>query len=198
MRAGSRAAPTAGLTGTLGTAVILPSVPVVELVVRTILVYGLFVFLLRVSGKRQLGQFTVFDLTLLLLAANALQPAITGPDNSVGGAVVILATIFGINRLVATFRQSALGQRLLDHDPAELARDGAWDADAVRREGLDDDDLGAALRQHGVQRVEQTALVMLEEDGSISVVPCDQDDAEGTMPPARRRRHRRPRRDTSL
>ncbi len=174
-----------------------PSVPIPELIVRVIVVYALFIGMLRVSGKRELGQFTVFDLTLLLLAANALQPAMTGPATSLGGAFVILATIFGINRVVSIARRSRLGQKILDHDPAILAKDGVWDKDVIDREGLDDDDLGAALRQHGVERVEQTTLVMLEEDGSISVVPKDEDDDDGELPPARRR-HRRFRRHDSL
>ena len=73
-----------------------------ELVARTAIVYVVFIAVLRVFGKRELGQFTIFDLALLLLAANALQPAMTGPDDSIAGGLVILATIFGLNRLTAS------------------------------------------------------------------------------------------------
>ena len=76
-----------------------------ELVARTAIVYVVFVAVLRVFGKRELGQFTIFDLALLLLAANALQPAMTGPDNSVLGGLVILATIFALNWLTAMIRE---------------------------------------------------------------------------------------------
>ena len=61
-----------------------------ELVARTAIVYVVFVLVLRLFGKRELGQFTIFNLALLLLAANALQPAMTGPDTSVGAGLVIL------------------------------------------------------------------------------------------------------------
>ena len=66
------------------------SVPAWELVARSVLVYALFLVFLRIAGKRELGQFTIFDLALVLLAANAMQPAITGPDASLPGAFVIV------------------------------------------------------------------------------------------------------------
>ena len=72
-----------------------------ELVLRASIVYFLFLAALRLAGKRELGQFTIFDLALVLLASNALQPAITGPDASIPGALIIVATLFSLNRLVA-------------------------------------------------------------------------------------------------
>ena len=149
-------------------------VPPLELVIRSLVVYAIFAAGLRLSGKRELGQFTVFDLAAVLLAANALQPAITGPDASIPGAAVILATLLGTNRIVAIARRRfAIVRRLLDVRPAILARDGEWVAGALAREGLDDDDLGAALREHGLETVADVKLVVLEHDGSISVVPRD-------------------------
>lgn len=145
-----------------------------ELVVRSIIVYAVFLVALRVSGKRELGQFTVFDLAAVLLGANALQPAITGPDASIPGAVLILVTLFGTNRLVAVARRRFLTvRRLLDVPPTIVARDGAWLPDALEHEELDDDDLSAALREHGLDDVSEVRLAVLEHDGSISVVPKD-------------------------
>ena len=147
-----------------------------ELVARTAIVYVAFILVLRVFGKRELGQFTIFDLALLLLAANALQPAMTGPDTSVAGGLVILATVFALNWLTARARERVPWlRRLLEPEPTVLARDGAWLAAAVRAEDLDEDDLAAALRQHGLERVEDTRLVVLEQDGSVSVVPKETD-----------------------
>lgn len=145
----------------------------VELVARSVVVYALFLAALRLSGKRELGQFTIFDLALVLLAANALQPAITGPDASLPGAAIIIATLFTLNRLVAMGRsRSPLLRRVLDYAPTVIARDGAWDDAAVEREGLATDDLEAALREHGVESVDEVRLGVLEHDGSISVVPA--------------------------
>ncbi|HEY5628676.1 MAG TPA: YetF domain-containing protein [Candidatus Limnocylindrales bacterium] len=172
---------------------LVPSIPVLELVLRTALVYLAFVLILRLTGKRQLGQFTIFDLALLLLATNALQPAMTGPDNSVGGGAVILVTIFTLNGLIAAARRRIpVWQRLFDNEPTVLARDGVWDQAAIDHEDLDDDDLGAALRGHGVEKVEETRLVVLEEDGSISVVPTSDDSGSHRR---RRWRGRRPNQD---
>jgi uncharacterized membrane protein YcaP (DUF421 family) len=159
----------------------------IEIVVRTAIIYLLFLVFLRLSGKRQLGQFTLFDIALVLLAANALQPAMTGPDQSITGGVIIILTMFSLNRLVAEARvRIPVVQRLLEFEPTVIGRDGQWLMDELEKQGLDLDDVDAALREHGLERVDQMKLAVLEEDGSISVVPVDSED----NPKARRRRRR--------
>jgi len=144
----------------------------VELVARSLLVYAVFLVALRLSGKRELGQFTIFDLAAVLLAANALQPAITGPDASLTGAAIIVATLFLANRTVAVARHRyAWVRRILDVQPTTLAVDGEWLRPALDREELDDDDLSAALREHGLETIDEVRLAVLEHDGSISVIP---------------------------
>lgn len=161
-----------------------------ELVVRATLVYALFLVALRLSGKRELGQFTIFDLALVLLASNALQPAITGPDASVTAGLIILATLFLLNRLVAIARRrSGLVRRLLDYSPTVIARDGKWLPEAIAAEGLDADDLGAAVREYGIESIDDVKLAVLEHDGSISVVSRDGPRVE--LRARRRRYHRR-------
>lgn len=163
------------------------SVPPGELVVRTTIIYLLFLVSLRISGKRQLGQFTLFDIALVLLAANALQPAMTGPDQSVTGGLIIIVTIFSLNRLVAEARlRIPFVRRVLEFEPTVIGRDGVWLVDELEEQGLDIDDVDAALREHGLERVDQVKLAMLEEDGSISIVPTDDQD----NPTAKRRRRR--------
>jgi uncharacterized membrane protein YcaP (DUF421 family) len=163
------------------------SVAPVELVARTTIIYLLFLVSLRISGKRQLGQFTLFDIALVLLAANALQPAMTGPDQSVTGGLIIIVTIFTLNRVVAEARlRSRHVRRLLEFEPTVIGRDGQWLAEEMEKQGLDMDDVHAALREHGLEHVGQVKLAVLEEDGSISIVPGDGED----NPTARRRRRR--------
>jgi uncharacterized membrane protein YcaP (DUF421 family) len=162
-------------------------VPPLEIVVRTTIIYLLFLLFLRLSGKRQLGQFTLFDIALVLLAANALQPAMTGADQSLTGGVLIVITIFSLNRLVAEARlRIPLVRRLLEFQPTAIGRDGRWLKDELEKQGLDLDDVGAALREHGLERADQMKLATLEEDGSISIVPADGED----NPSAQRRRRR--------
>lgn len=148
------------------------SVPWQELVVRSVLVYVLFLFFLRIAGKRELGQFTIFDLALVLLAANALQPAITGPDASLPGALIIVGTLFTLNGLVAAARvRSSTVRRLLEPTATTIALDGKWLPDAIKREGLDAEEEEEALREHGLNSISEVRHAVLEPDGSISVVP---------------------------
>ncbi len=159
-----------------------------ELVLRCVLVYAAFLAALRLSGKRELGQFTIFDLALVLLAANALQPAMTGPDASIPGAVVIIATLFVLNRLVAIGRtRSRFLRRLLDYPATPIARDGHWIDAAIEKEDMSQEDLDAAIREHGLASIDEVKLAVLEHDGSISVVPKD---GEHLSMRARRRRYR--------
>lgn len=159
-----------------------------ELIARSVLVYVIFLAALRLSGKRELGQFTIFDLALVLLAANALQPAITGPDASVTAALIIVVTLFLLNRLVALGRRrSPLLRRILDYAPTVIARDGTWEQAAIDREDLDIEDLAAAIREHGVESIDEVRLAVLEHDGSISVVPMAGDRVSLR---SRRRRYR--------
>ena len=165
------------------------TLPPLELVFRATFVYVLFLAALRLSGKRELGQFTIFDLTFLLLAANALQPAITGPDSSLAAAAIIVGTFFVLNHLVALGRRNSPAlRRILDYAPTPLARDGRWIQAAVDREDLDTDDLEAALREHELESIEQVRLAVLEHDGSISIVP---EKGRRVSMRSRRRRYRR-------
>lgn len=165
--------------------------PVLELVIRAALIYLVFFGALRLFGKREIGQFTLFDLALVLLAANALQPAITGPDDSLPGGLIVILTIFTLNRGVAALRvRSPFVRRLLEFGPTVIGRDGAWLLPELVRQGLDLVDVEAALREHGLDAVKQMKLATLEADGSISIVATEKaGTAEGTR---RRRRYRRP------
>lgn len=162
-----------------------------ELIARTAIIYVLFFGALRLSGKREIGQFTVFDLALVLLVANALQPAMTGADQSVPGGAIILATIFVLNRLVSEARiRIAFVRRVLEFKPTTIGRDGKWLKAELARQGIDQGDADAALRQHGLERVAQVKLATLEEDGSISIVAADGGSVESRR---RIRRYRRSR-----
>jgi uncharacterized membrane protein YcaP (DUF421 family) len=165
--------------------------PALDLVIRSTVIYIVFFGALRLFGKREIGQFTLFDLALVLLAANALQPAMTGPDNSLTGGLIIVATLFALNRVVAMLRvRSPLVRRLLEYGPTVIGRDGAWLLPEMVRQGLDLVDVQAALREHGIDSVDEMKLATLEADGSISIVATDSADAAVTATRRRRRYHR--------
>jgi uncharacterized membrane protein YcaP (DUF421 family) len=143
-----------------------------ELALRAVAVYLVLLLTLRIFGKREIGQFTLFDLVAILLVANAVQPAVTGPDTSLAGGVLIILTLVLTNRLLAEGRRRIPLLRLVLESPATpIAREGQWLAEAVDREGLDTADLEAALREHGVASIDEVALATLEPDGSVSVIP---------------------------
>ncbi len=162
-----------------------------DLMVRSIAIYLALTLALRLFGKRELGQMTIFDLVLVLLVANAVQPAMTGPDNSLLGGLIIIVTLFLLNWGVGWARlRSPVVRRLLQSPPKVLARDGAWIPGALQREGVEADEAEMALREHGVAGVADAQLVELESDGSISVVPQE---VSGRQRPRRRvRMLRRP------
>lgn len=80
-------------------------IPPRELIVRSVTIYVAMVVALRLFGKREIGQFTLFDLVLVFLVANAVQPAMTGADSSLGGGLLIILTLVLTNRALAEARR---------------------------------------------------------------------------------------------
>jgi uncharacterized membrane protein YcaP (DUF421 family) len=162
------------------------TIPWWELIVRSLIIYAVFFVGLRIFGKRELGQFTIFDLVLVLLVANALQPAITGPDNSVTGGAIIIATLLLLNRGISLLRSHwPAFDHFIEPPPTPLVENGKLIKQNLEKEGLSVDDVTMALREHGIDKIEETKLAVLENDGSISVV--NKDDRGG----GDRRRRRR-------
>lgn len=146
--------------------------PVFDLVFRSVLIYLAVLLGMRLFGKREVGQFTLFDLALVMLVGNSVQPAITGPDTSLTGGLVITATLFLLNRLVNYLTvRSRLVRDIIEGRPTVVARGGRWLRAALAQEGLTPDDCLAALRDHGVTSVEDVDIAVLEVDGTLSVVP---------------------------
>ena len=123
-------------------------------------------------GKREVGQFTLFDLVFILLVANALQPAITGPDTSLGGGLILIVTLVALNFLVGKLDNLPRFHRLFTPAPAVIMRDGKYLSDVMRREGVDQEEVEMAIREHGIADAKEVQLAVLEADGTISVVPA--------------------------
>ncbi len=162
------------------------AIPPWDLILRSTAIYVVLMIALRVFGKRELGQMTIFDLVLVLLVANAVQPAMTGPDSSLLGGFIIIGTLFILNWTVNWCRiRSPRFRRLLESPPRVLAAAGAWIPGALAKEGIDQSEADMALREHGVSGIDDTELVELESDGSVSVVPKQK---AGRVRPRRRLR----------
>lgn len=146
-----------------------------DLTIRAALVYVVLLLGIRLTGKREVGQMTPFDLVLLLLIANAVQNSMIGPYNALTAGLVAAAVLLLINRGMSrlVFKNRAWRRRL-EGSPSLLIYDGKLNRDSMAREGISETDLRAAFREHGVEVVSQVHMAVLEVDGNISVIRTDE------------------------
>ena len=134
-------------------------------------VYVALLVALRIFGKREVGQFTLYDLVFILLVANALQPAITGPDTSVVGGIVLIIALVATNFLVGKLDTLPRFHRLFSPHPAVVVMDGKYLPEVMKREGVDQDEVKMSMREHGITDMKEVKIAVLEADGTISIVP---------------------------
>jgi uncharacterized membrane protein YcaP (DUF421 family) len=148
------------------------AVPIWELVLRAFVVYIFLLILLRLTGKRQVGQLAPFDLVLLLVLSNAVQNSMNGGDNSLAGGLISAATLVVLNYGVGymTFRSKTL-ETLVEGRPEIIIHNGKVYEDVMMRAQLTHHELNAALRRAGCGCAEEVLAAVLENNGSISVVP---------------------------
>jgi len=146
-----------------------------EIALRTAVIYIAVIIGIRMSGKREVGQLTPFDLVLLLLIANAVQNAMTGPDTTLLGGLVAAATLIALNVFVSqVVLKSKKARRFVEGSPTPLIHHGQVLVANLASENMSQEELFQALREHGVSDCQQVALAMLEVDGSISVLRNDE------------------------
>lgn len=141
-------------------------------IARAAALYLLLLLLFRLSGKRSLGELSPFNFVLLLVISEAVSNAMVGPDPSVTGAVLAVATLLLLNVLLEQLKlRSARAKTLLEDSPVVLVRDGRPVPEAMRRERVEESDvLEAARLQHGLDRLDGVRLAVLEPSGKISVM----------------------------
>ena len=159
-----------------------------EIALRTGVIYLLVLIGIRLSGKREVGQMTPFDLVLLLLLSNSVQNAMTGPDTSLMGGTVAAITLLVLNFFVAEF--SGVNRRFrkfIQGQPSLLVHDGEIIAAHMAKEHVSMDELQRALREHSIGTYHDVALAVLEVDGSISCLKYDEINPQSTNHLARRK-----------
>lgn len=141
---------------------------------KTAIIYVFLVAGLRLLGKRELGQMTIYDLVLIIVLANAVQNAMVGDDTTLAGGLVAALTLLVMNRLF-TFLMSRSDklERFMVGEPLLIVNDGQILKDRCSKEGVTREQIMAALREHGIEHLDQTHMCVLEVDGAISVVPKD-------------------------
>lgn len=141
----------------------------IEIVLRTAVIYAVVLIGVRLSGKREVGQMTPFDLTLLLLISNAVQNAMVGSDSSLLGGGVAAATLLVLNFAIAEVSgANRRFRKLVQGQPSLLVHDGQVIEAHMAKEHVSMDELQRALREHGIASYHDVALAVLEVDGSIS------------------------------
>ncbi len=146
------------------------SLPWWEFIARAVVVYIFLLVILRVTGKRQVGQLAPFDLVLLLVLSNALQNSMNGGDNTVTGGVISAVTLVFLNWLLgyATYRSKKIG-RFVEGRPQVIVHNGHVYRDVMESERLTQDELDAAIRLAGCASLHEVHFAILENNGQISV-----------------------------
>jgi uncharacterized membrane protein YcaP (DUF421 family) len=141
-----------------------------EFPIRAAVVYGGLLLMVRMSGKRTVGQFTPFDLLVVMLLSEAVSNSLSGGDESLLGGLLLAATLLllnaGAGRLAA---RSAAAAKLLDGEPVLIGRDGQLFAQALLRHRLSQEDVESALRDNDCLLAEMQ-LATLEADGHITIM----------------------------
>jgi uncharacterized membrane protein YcaP (DUF421 family) len=149
---------------------LLPEVPLAQLAIRTVVVFIGLMVLLRLSGKRQVGQLGAIEFVIMLLISEVVQNAMIGGDNSLTAGLLSAAILIALGALVSllSFRSTTMS-RLLEGRPTRLVHDGRVIRAHMNRERLSNTDLKVLLRKNGVDDFRTIDEVILEADGSLSI-----------------------------
>jgi uncharacterized membrane protein YcaP (DUF421 family) len=157
------------------------SLPWWEFVLRAVIVYGFVLLLLRVTGKRQIGQMSPFDLVLLLVLSNAVQNSMNGGDNTVGGGLILATTLVAFNALVSfVTARNRTAEKWMVGEPEILIYNGKVMKKTLDAEAISMSELQGAMRSTGCDDIKDVHLATLELNGSISIVHAE--DAPGKKP----------------
>jgi uncharacterized membrane protein YcaP (DUF421 family) len=150
---------------------LVPGIPVIEKIIRPVLVYVFLVVGLRLAGKRELAQLNPFDLVVLLTLSNTVQNAIIGDDNSVLGGVIGATTLLIINYVVVAlmYRNRKLGM-LIEGGPDMLIQKGKVDLHRLEKEKITVEELEAAARKQGFASLKDVDQSILYPGGTFCFI----------------------------
>lgn len=136
-----------------------------------VLAYGVLVLVLRVSGKRTLSKMNAFDLVVTVALGSTLASVLLSRTVPLADGVVALILLVALQYAVAwTTLRAGWFRRLVKSEPALLVRGGEFLEDAMRRERVARDEVLAAIRNQGIEALSEVRAVVLETDGSFSVL----------------------------
>lgn len=150
-----------------------------EFILRGAMVYLALLVMVRLSGRRTIGQFTPFDLLVVMLLSEAVSNGLSGGDDSVSGGLIIAATLIVLNGSIGLLSaRSRKIEAMVEGEVVLIGRDGVFFDRTMRRNRIGQIDIEQALRGAGCARHEMRCA-FLEADGSITIMKKNQ---PGTPP----------------
>ena len=145
--------------------------PILDIIIRSAAVYFFMMIALRLTGKKQLSQLNTTDVILILLISNAVQNAMVGPDTTLLGGLIAASVLFAINMIFKKLKFKFPGfKKLVEGEPVILIYKGVIKHQNCEKNGITEDELLQAIREHGSSEIEDIDSLILEADGNISVV----------------------------
>jgi uncharacterized membrane protein YcaP (DUF421 family) len=141
-----------------------------NLIIRAVVVYLAVLILLRVSGKRQLGQMGATEFVAILLISNAVQNSMNGGDNSLAGGLLLAAVLVALSALISylTYR-SRFFSTVFEGTPTLLIHKGKLVHKHLASERMSESELKTLLRKQGIHKIHEIETAILESDGTLSV-----------------------------
>ena len=146
----------------------------IHIILSSIAVYFFIILAIRLFGKKELAQLSVYDLVFILLISNAVQNAMVGPDSTLTGGLVAAASLFVVNFILKKlqFHFPKFG-KAIQGEAIMLVFQGKILSSHLKNSGITEDELMEVIREHGVAAVSDVDLAVLEVDGNISVLSTD-------------------------
>jgi uncharacterized membrane protein YcaP (DUF421 family) len=145
--------------------------PYLNIALRSLAVYLFMLFAIRLTGKKELSQLNTSDVVLILLISNAVQNAMVGANTSLSGGLMAASMLFianyGLKRLM--FNNKKIHD-LISEKPEILIHNGILDTTNLKNLGINDDEIKESMREHGIEKITDVKLAMLEIDGNISII----------------------------
>ena len=146
----------------------------IRIIISSIAVYLFIILAIRLFGKKELAQLSVYDLVFILLISNAVQNAMVGPDSTLSGGLVAAGSLFVVNFFLKKlqFRFPGFG-KAIQGDAVMLVFEGEILSSHMNNAGITEDELMEVIREHGVASISEVDLAVLEVDGNISVISAE-------------------------
>jgi len=146
----------------------------IRIIFSSVCVYFFIILAIRLFGKKELAQLSVYDLVFILLISNAVQNAMVGPDSTLTGGLVAAGSLFVVNYILKKlqFRFPKFG-KAIEGEAIMLVFQGKILSSHMKVAGITEDELMEVISEHGVASVSKVDLAVLEVDGNISVLSTE-------------------------